>query len=199
MTRMENPSPSTEGPCHVPLGEIGWSFLRLGTVAFGGLGPTLALIEREWAEGRSSLTGDKVAESLAWSRLLPGSSIVQVVSSVGFRLGGWPGSALATAAFLLPSILAMLGLAMLTGGSAPSLGLDGAVGGLTAAVAGLLLSTTWRLGRKIVRDALSLSLVLGALAAGLGLGGRAVVIVAGAGLIGMVALATPGRKEAKGQ
>jgi chromate transport protein ChrA len=37
--------------------------------------------------------------------------VVQVVAYVGWRLGGWPGSVIATVRFILPSALLMLGLA----------------------------------------------------------------------------------------
>jgi chromate transporter len=91
--------------------------LRLGTTAFGGLGPAVALLERELVQRRRALTSEDIAEALAFSRLLPGSSLVQVVSFLGYRLAGWSGATLATIGYLLPAVTAMLVLAFSTGRS----------------------------------------------------------------------------------
>ena len=83
---------------HLRLLQVGWVFLRIGSVAFGGLGAALALIQREFVERRRVLTAADVTEALTYTKLLPGSTVVQVVSYLGFRLHGWTGSALATVA-----------------------------------------------------------------------------------------------------
>src|SRR4051812_45835822 len=92
----------------VPLRQLGWIFVRIGATAFGGLGAALALIEREFVDGRHALSEDDLAEALVVTRLLPGPTVVQVVSYVGYVLGGWPGSLVSTVGFLAPSVLAML-------------------------------------------------------------------------------------------
>src|SRR3989442_1457970 len=90
---------------------VGVIFLRIGALAFGGLGPTLALIERELVDRRRVITRDDIAAALTHTKVLPGSTVVQVVAYLGWRLRGWPGSATATIAFILPSALLMLALA----------------------------------------------------------------------------------------
>ena len=86
-------------------------FLRLGTLAFGGLGATLALIEREVVDRRAALSRQDVTDALSYTKVLPGSTVVQVVAYIGWLLGGWLGSAIATVAFLLPSAVLMVFLA----------------------------------------------------------------------------------------
>ena len=122
--------------------------LHCGLTAYGGFGATLAIAEREWVVRRRILTEDDLGEAQAWARLFPGSAAVQLVSSLGSKLGGWPGSAAATVAFLLPSVLAMLALGAVAGLAARPPALRGATGGLMAAAAGLLLGTGVRLGWK---------------------------------------------------
>src|SRR5438128_11277529 len=86
-------------------------FLRIGALAFGGLGAALALIEHELVTKRRCLTEADITAALTYTKLLPGSTVVQVVAYVGYVLGGWRGSALATVAFVVPSALLMLVLA----------------------------------------------------------------------------------------
>ena len=50
---------------------LGWVFLHIGTVAFGGLGAALALVERELVAKRQWLTAAEVTEALTYTKLLP--------------------------------------------------------------------------------------------------------------------------------
>lgn len=90
---------------------LGWMFLRIGATAFGGLGTTLALIERELVTKRGVLTLAEVTEALTYTKLPPWLTGPQAIACLGYKLGGWSGSALATAAFLAPSALLMVPLA----------------------------------------------------------------------------------------
>ena len=77
-------------------------FLRIGATAFGGLGTTLALTERELVTKRGVLTLAEVTEALTYTKLPPWLTGPQAIAYLGYKLGGWSGSALATAAFLGP-------------------------------------------------------------------------------------------------
>jgi len=74
-----------------------------------------------------------------------------------------------------------------------------AVNGLTAAVVGILLATTYRLGRSNIEEPLTLGLGLVAFLAGTLLGINAALIVVGAGVIGIFTLsaATPDQEQKK--
>ncbi len=180
---------------------VWWVFLKIGATAWGGLGAALAIVEQELVDGRGWLTRDDVSEALTYTKLLPGSTVVQVVSYLGYRLGGWPGSALATVAFVLPSAVAMLLLAPLYAGATAPENLPvlaPAITGLTAAVVGILLATTWRLAKSNVSDPLSAALAVGAFVAGALFDANAAILVIAAGLVGVVAL-SPRPDERKGR
>jgi chromate transporter len=183
-------------PTGLPLLTLGHSFLRIGAAAFGGLGASLALIERELVTKRQWLTAADVTEALTYTKLLPGSTGPQVVAYLGYKLGGWSGSAVATAAFVLPAALMMLVLAAayVTVTGLPAL--QPAVNGLTAAVVGLLLATTYRLGKANIADRITLGMALASVMAGAVLGVSAVLIVVAAGLLGVCLYALPLQKQA---
>ncbi len=123
-------------------------FLRLGIQGFGGLGAVLALINHHLIECHGWLNETDVTEALTYTKLLPGSTVVQVVAYLGWKLGGLAGAMTSTIAFLLPAFLVMLGLAVGYCFIAPFSQVSATLGGLTASVVGLLVMTTWKLGRK---------------------------------------------------
>lgn len=171
-------------------------FLHIGATAFGGLGAALALVEREMVIKRQWLTTADVTEALTYTKLLPGSTVVQVVSYLGYRLGGWSGSAVATAVFVFPSALMMLMLAAAYVSVTAVPAMRPAITGLTAAVVGLLLATTYRLGKANIPDRITLGIALASVVAGVVLDVSAAFIVVAAGLIGVCLYALPLRKQA---
>ena len=169
------------------MGTLAWVFLRIGATAFGET--ELVLIERELVERRRVLTHQDLTDALTYTKALPGSTVVQLVAYLAYRIAGWPGSAVATIVYLAPSTLAMMALAA---GYIAVSGLplvQPAAAGLTAAAVGLLLATAWRLGKRSIapRQPLSVALALGAALAGGIFGVSAALLVAVAGLVGIVA------------
>ncbi len=171
--------------------QIGWVFLQIGMTAFGGLGATVALMHRELVDRRRVLTTGQVTEALAFTKPLPGSTVVQVVSYLGYRLGGWHGSAIATVAFLTPPMACMILLAHFYEAVHLLHGFSSVVNGLLAAVVGLMLTTAFRLGRANVSGAMTLAVALVAFAAVVGLKINAALVVVIAGLTGLLALKPP--------
>jgi chromate transporter len=169
------------------MGTLAWVFFRIGATAFGET--ELVIIERELVDRRGVLTHQDVTDALTYTKPLPGSTVVQIVAYLAYRLGGWPGSAIATIVYLLPSTLAMMALAA---GYIAVSGLplvQPAAAGLTAATVGLLLATAWRLGKRSItpRQPLSIVLAVAALIAGGMFGISAALLVLVAGLVGIVA------------
>jgi chromate transporter len=166
------------------LPSLGWAFLRIGAFAFGGLGATLALLQRELVGRRGWLRSSDVTEALAYTKPLPGSTVVQVVTFLGWRMGGWPRAIVATIAFLLPALVLMTvaAAAVLTLPDAPWV--RGALTGLQVAVVGVLAAALWHLARSEAGSGLLLIVLLAAFAAGLFV--NAALVVAAAGAIGVV-------------
>ena len=188
-----------EQPSHLPPGlsllKLGAIFLRIGAVAFGGLGASLALIERELVTRRQWLTAADVTEALTYTKLLPGSTGPQVVAYLGYKLGGWPGSAVAMAAFLFPAALMTLALAVGYVSVTALPAIHPAIHGLMAAVVGILLATTYRLGKANIPDRITLGIALASIVAGAVLGISAAVIVVTAGLLGVCLYVIPLRRQ----
>jgi chromate transporter len=171
---------------------IGWELLRLGAFAFGGLGATLALLQGGLVERRKWLEPSDISEALAVTKALPGSTGIQVVAYLGWRLHGWPGALVASVAFIAPAAALMMAVA------AGSLALPdqpwvrGALTGIQVGVVGLLAAAMVKLARSEARNAMLMAVL--AASCILGFLVPAVLVVVGAGLIGAV-IGRGGRDE----
>ena len=130
------------------LGGIFLSFLKIGTVGFGGgLAViahirTLAVLQRRW------LTEQEFAPGFALAQTLPGTAAGNVATYVGLRLRGWRGAGVALSGFILPSMLMMIVLAILYRHLRYLPDTDRLFSGLNAAVVALIVVTAWRMGRN---------------------------------------------------
>jgi len=161
---------------------IGWALLRVGAVAFGGLGATLALLQRALVDRRHWLRESDLSEALAFTKLLPGSTGIQVVAYLGWRLHGWSGALAAAGAFIAPAAALMIVVAAASLALPDEPWIHGALGGIQVGVVGLVAAAMWRLARSNAREpgpaaALLASVLLGFFV-------HAVIIVVGAGLLG---------------
>jgi len=174
----------------IPKRSLFWIFLKLGATAFGDTGPVLVLLEREFIAQREALSHADITEALTYTKLLPGSTVVQIVAYLGYMIGGWATSVLATIAFLLPAALAML---LLAAGYVAITALpyvQPAITGLTAAVVGMLIATMYRLGKKNITNPAGIGIAVIAFAVGASLNLNAALIVIAAGLIGIPLFST---------
>lgn len=165
----------------------------IGVQGFGGLGAVLTLINREVVQRRSWLTLADVTEALTYTKLLPGSTVVQVVAYLGWKLHGLGGALMITSAFLLPAFLVMLFLAASYRSLSTLVGVRAALSGLTAAVVGLLVVTTWTLGRQNITGIGGIIVALIALSASVYYFVNPALLVVSAGLLGVLAEARKNR------
>lgn len=167
------------------LAELGRAFLVVGALAFGGQGGLIALLSRDIAERRRWITDADIAESYTYVQLLPGAVVVQVVAYLGWKIRrGW-GATVATVAFLVPSVVVMLLLAVLYQRLSALAGVPAALNGLTATVVGLIAVATAKQARKNVVDSLGVLLAVGALTASVVFHVNPALLVVGAGMIGI--------------
>ena len=164
------------------LAVVGWEMLRLGAVAFGGLGATLALLQRGLVDRRGWLKQEDISEALAMTQPLPGSTGIQVVSYLGWRIRGWPGAIVAAVAFIAPAAAMMIAVAAASLALPDEPWVRGAVSGIQVAVVGLVIAAMWRLARNQAKNAILTAVLLSSCV--LGFFVYAVLIVVGAGLLG---------------
>ncbi len=140
--------------------EVGWAFLPLGWIAFGGPQAHIALLQERFVARRRWLDEQRFVELLGLGQGLPGPTSTQMVVAVGAARAGPLGGLLALFLFLLPAatIMALAGLGMtrfLSGEDRPAW-LDG----IQPATVALVAVAAWRLGRVVVNTRLTMGLML---------------------------------------
>lgn len=169
---------------------LAWELLRLGALAFGGLGATLTLLQRGLVDRRGWLRQSDISEALAFTKALPGSTGIQVVAYLGWRIHGWPGALIAATAFIAPATVLMVVAAAGSLALPDTSWVRGALMGIQVGVVGLIAAAMWRLARSEAKSPILMAVVL---AGGvLGFFVHAAIVVVGAGLIGALLNAEQG-------
>jgi len=160
-------SVESESALAVPasLRELFLAFNRLSLQGFGGV---LPIAQRELVERRNWLTKDQFVEMLAISQVLPGPNVIILALMFGDRTFGWRGALAAFGGMLLvPTVIVLALAALYTRFDAYPM-VTGALRGMGAVAAGLVLSTGFKLLGTLRRNVLGLgvSLAFGALTLG---------------------------------
>jgi chromate transporter len=147
--RETSPAPS----CSVAL--LARYFLWLGTTGFGGPIALVGFMQRDLVEERRWFTAEEYREGLALAQLAPGPLAAQLAMYLGWARGGASGAALVGLAFVLPSFVMVLALAIAYlrfGGLA---WMQGAFYGIGAAVIAIIARSAFKLTRlTLARDPL---------------------------------------------
>ncbi|HKB66087.1 MAG TPA: chromate transporter [Pyrinomonadaceae bacterium] len=130
------------------LGGLFLSFLKIGTVGFGGGLAVIAQIRTLAVQQRRWLSEQEFASGFALAQTLPGTAAGNVATYVGLRIRGWRGATVSIAGFILPSMLMMIVLAILYRHLRYLPDTDRLFHGLNAAVVALIIVTAWRMGRN---------------------------------------------------
>jgi chromate transporter len=122
-------------------------FLGLGTAGFGGPVALVGYMQRDLVERRGWYTADEYREGLALAQLAPGPLAAQLAIYLGWARGGAVTAALVGLAFVLPSFVMVLAIAIgyLRFGGLPWM--QGAFYGIGAAVIAIIVRSAAKLTR----------------------------------------------------
>ncbi len=112
---------------------------RIGCIGFGGPPAHIALFRDLCVARRGWLSGEQFEDAIAATNLLPGPGSTQLAIFCAWRLRGVRGALVGGAGFILPGLVAIIGLAVLFLASAPPEWVLGAGAGAGAAVAAVAL------------------------------------------------------------
>lgn len=150
------PEPVLASPASVA--EVFFAFNRLALQGFGGV---LPVAQRELVDRRRWLSPDQFVEMLAISQVLPGPNVVNLALMFGDRVFGWRGAAAALGGMLIVPMALVLALTALYVRFDQYPMVTGALRGMGAVAAGLVLSTGIRLLGTLRRNVMGLPTCLG--------------------------------------
>ena len=120
-------------------------FIAFNSLALQGFGGVLPVAQRELVERRRWLSKEQFVEMLALSQVLPGPNIVNLALMFGDGHFGLRGAFTAVAGLLLAPLVIVLALTALYGQFAQVAFVSGALRGMGAVAAGLVISTAFKL------------------------------------------------------
>jgi chromate transporter len=132
-------------------------FNRLAMQGFGGV---LAVAQTELVERTGWLTAEEFVEALSVAQVLPGPNVCNLALMTGDRFFGWRGAVAALAGMMLVPLLIVLALAAAYGHWAHLPAVSGALRGMGAVAAGLVIATALKLARTLGANPLGLPLCL---------------------------------------
>ena len=138
--------------------ELFLTFLQIGVCGFGGVGPWARRIiveDKRWMDDRG------YAEILTICQVIPGPNVGNVSVVIGDRFHGLIGSVLALVGLMTGPMTILLGLGLLYNwlGEVPAV--DGAIGGVAAAAAGLFVGTGLRMAERLKLSLAALAILAG--------------------------------------
>jgi chromate transporter len=149
-------------------GELFSAFTRLALQGFGGV---LAVAQRELVERLQWLGRDQFVELLSVSQVMPGPNIINLALMFGDRHFGWRGALAAVSGLLAVPLLIVLVLAAMYASYSEVPQVAGALRGMGAVAAGLVLSTAFKLAGTLKRNPMGLTWCAAIVATtGLGIG-----------------------------
>jgi len=142
---------TTASPKSIPLSEIAYVFLRLGTIAFGGPAAHIAMMEDEIVRKRAWITQAEFLDRLAAASLIPGPSSTELGIFIGQSKRGWKGLIVAGGCFIVPAafVVTLLAAVYVRYGSLPQVA--GVLYGIKPAVIAIILQALWNLSRTAIK------------------------------------------------
>jgi len=140
--------------------EMGWLFLKLGTIGFGGGIAMIALMEDEFVKRRKCMGTEEFLHGVALSQIL-GSFPVNTALFIGYRLHGLWGALLSSMVFLFPSFAAVILLSWLYFSFKQIPSLQGVLAGLAPVVIGIILTAAWSMSQKAIASYVALGIAIG--------------------------------------
>lgn len=144
---------------------------RIGCIGFGGPPTHISLLRRLCVDERRWISPTEFEDAIAACNLLPGPASTQLAIYCAWRLRGRAGALVGGLSFIVPGLVAILGLSVLFLGGSPPTWVRGASAGAGAAVAAVavhagsgLVPASWERARRASRTRWLLYLGAGAAA-----------------------------------
>lgn len=171
-------------PPYPTLAEATRIWARIGLLSFGGPAGQIALMHRILVEEQKWLGERRFLHALNYCMLLPGPEAQQLAVYIGWLMHRTPGGIIAGLLFVLPGMVAIMGLSWIYaiwGNVGP---VEGMFFGLKAAVLAIVVQAVIRIGRRALGNGAMLLIAAASFLAIFVFGVPFPLIVLAAGLIG---------------
>ena len=122
--------------------DLFWSFSILAMQGFGGV---VAIVQRELVERKQWMTREEFVEEWAVAQVMPGPNVVNLAMIIGLRFSGLRGALCALAGMLCFPLLTLIVVAILYSHVSQHSGVAGALRGMSAVAAGMIIASGLKL------------------------------------------------------
>lgn len=159
-------------------------FLKAGLAFGGGLG-ILAVLEDELVTRRQVISRDEFLATYGLGRIVPSGTMTALAVAWGYRLGGWPGTAIALLAMVLPGLSITVALAALYAFIRRASLFSWLQVTILPAALAFIVSAALRLGREVIKPAPDIAIAIAAFAGAMVFELNPTVALLAGGLIGI--------------
>ena len=181
----------------VGFGEAFRVWLRVAALSFGGPAGQIAVMHRILVDEKHWISESRFLHALNYCMLLPGPEAQQLATYVGWLMHRTAGGIMAGGLFVLPGIIAIMGLSYIYAAYGHVWYIEALFFGLKAAVLAIVLQALVRVGRRALRNRVMLAFAAIAFVAIFFFAVPFPIIIIAAGVIGFVG-ARSGRPEFAG-
>jgi chromate transporter len=146
-----NHSPHLAIEQKAPFGDFLLYFLHLGTIGFGGPIALASRMQSELVEERGWIEREDYLEGLSFAQLAPGPLAAQLAMYLGYVRGGVLGATAVGIAFVAPSFFMVVAISVLYVRYDGLKWMQALFYGIGAAVIGIILRSTIKLGRATLK------------------------------------------------
>ncbi len=165
--------------------EVAKLFFKLGCIAFGGPASHIAMMEDEVVTKRKWMTRQHFLDLIGATNLIPGPNSTEMTMHCGYERAGWKGLLAAGGLFILPAVTITLIFAYLYVAYGHLPNVQPVIYGIKPAVIAIILSASYKLGKKALKSVeLGILGILTVAACIYGL--NEITVLFGCGLIGLI-------------
>jgi len=178
----------------ISFGEAFRVWMRVALLSFGGPAGQIAVMHRILVEEKNWISESRFLHALNYCMLLPGPEAQQLATYIGWLLHRTAGGIMAGGLFILPGIVAIMGLSYIYAAFGKVGFIEALFFGLKAAVLAIVIQAVFRVGKRALRNRIMIALAAVAFIAIFFFDVPFPAIIIAAGVIGYVG-ARSGRSE----
>jgi len=154
-----------------------WTFLKIGSTAFGGFMALISVVQNYVVDRRALLSHEEMLNGISLATILPGPVAVNVVAYSGYKIRGLPGAFICAFAVILPSFLLLLVLshAYFTWGELPAV--SKVFNGFLPAVAAVIIAAALKMGQKELLGKIEILIAICSMSALIFIGGFYITLI----------------------
>ena len=178
----------------ISFGEAFRVWLRVALLSFGGPAGQIAVMHRILVEEKNWISESRFLHALNYCMLLPGPEAQQLATYIGWLLHRTAGGIMAGGLFILPGVIAIMGLSYIYAAYGNVGFIEALFFGLKAAVLAIVVQAVVRVGKRALRNRIMIALACIAFVAIFFFGVPFPIIIIAAGVFGYLG-ARSGRPE----